>query len=225
MPVQRRMNLTELVEARAGLPERIELVRHLHQGVRATAAQTPELRRAYLSFPWARLYEHPHSIASVAIERLYQGENAVLFAHLTAPETKTLQTLDARLRQYKSDPIESLVLFRNALAIGRLPGWLRRPFWWGVLNGSGHWRARVAGTFGVSVYSALGAESLHPLSPLTSTLHYGVIAADGTVPVRVTYDHRVMDGSTIARALALMEDVLHQDLLTELRGGDAGRAA
>ena len=49
-------------------------------------------------------------------------------------------------------------------------------------------------------YSNLGAESLHPLSPLTTTLTYGVVRPDGTVPVRVVYDHRVMDGGTIARA-------------------------
>ena len=225
VPVQRRMNVADLLEARARMPQRVSWCSIFTKAYALTAAVTPELRRAYLPFPYARLYEHPHSIASVAVERLYQGESAVLFAHLTAPETKTLRTLDERLRQYKNDPIESLALFRRALAIGRLPGFLRRPFWWGVLNGSGHWRSLVAGTFGVSVYSGLGAESLRPLSPLTSTLHYGVIAGDGTVPVRVTYDHRVMDGSTVARALALMEDVLHQDVLGELRGGDAGRAA
>jgi hypothetical protein len=224
VPVQRRMSLAELVEARARSPRRVSWCAIFTKAFARTAAQTPELRRAYLAFPRGRLYEHTHSIASVAVERLYRGENAVLFAHLTAPETKTLQTLDERLRQYKTEPIENLVLFRRTLAIARLPGCVRRPFWWGVLNGSGHWRARFAGTFGVSVYSALGAESLHPLSPLTSTLHYGVIAGDGTVFVRITYDHRVMDGATVARALALMEEVLHQDLLPELRG-DAGRAA
>ena len=56
------------------------------------------------------------------------------------------------------------------------------------------------GTFGVSVYSALGAESLHPLTPLTTALNYGVIQENGDVTVRVIYDHRVMDGATVARA-------------------------
>jgi pyruvate/2-oxoglutarate dehydrogenase complex dihydrolipoamide acyltransferase (E2) component len=74
------------------------------------------------------------------------------------------------------------------------------------------------GTFGLSVYSGLGAESLHPLSPLTTTLNYGVISARGAVTVRVTYDHRVMDGTTVARALARLETVLNEDLCKELRG-------
>jgi hypothetical protein len=225
VPVQRRMNLAAVAEARARAPRRISWCAIFTKAFARTAAQTPELRRAYLSFPWARLYEHPISIASVAVERLYQGENAVFFAHLTSPETKTLLALDERLRQYKTDPIEKLALFRRSLAIGRLPGWLRRPGWWYVLNAYGPWRSLVGGTFGVSVYSGLGAESLHPLSPLTTTLNYGVVQGDGSVTVRFVYDHRVMDGPTVARALALMEDVLHHEVLQEIRDGGEGRAA
>src|ERR1019366_6134747 len=115
VPVQRLMNLSDLVEARARAARRVSWCAIFTKAFARTAAQTPELRRSYLTFPWARLYEHPCSIASVAVERIYQGENAVLFAHLTCPETKTLFTLDERLRQYKNDPIESLVLFRRAL--------------------------------------------------------------------------------------------------------------
>jgi hypothetical protein len=80
-------------------------------------------------------------------------------------------------------------------------------------------RSRPAqfGTFGLTVYSGLGAESLHPLSPLTTTLTYGVIGADGTVDVRVVYDHRVLDGATVARALALLEAELTGAVCDELR--------
>jgi hypothetical protein len=74
------------------------------------------------------------------------------------------------------------------------------------------------GTFGVSVYSGLGAESYNHLTPLTSTLNYGVIGADGRVNVRVIYDHRVLDGSTVARALARLEDVLNDEILAEIEG-------
>jgi hypothetical protein len=224
VPVQRRVNVADLVEVRARSAQRISWAAIFTKAFALAAVQTPELRRAYLSFPWARLYEHPFSIATVTVERLYQGEYGTFFAHLNSPETKTLLALDAKLRQYKTEPIESIAYFRRSLAIGRWPGFLRRPGWWLLLNTYGPWRSAVAGTFGVSVYSGLGAESLHPLSPLTTTLNYGVVQGDGGVTVRITYDHRVMDGPTVARALALMEDVLHQNLLAELRDG-AGRAA
>jgi hypothetical protein len=225
VPVQRCMNVADIAEIRAKMPQRVSWCAIFTKAFARAAAQTPELRRAYLAFPWPRLYEHPFSIATVTVERLYLGENAVFFAHLHSPETKTLLALDEKLRQYKTEPVESLTLFRRALRIGRLPGWLRRPGWWYVLNGHGPWRSVVAGTFGVSVYSGLGAESLHPLSPLTTTLNYGVVQADGSLAVRITYDHRVMDGPTVARALGLLEDVLHQEVLPELRDGGPRRAA
>ena len=182
------------------------------------ATAFPELRRAYMKFPWARLYEHPVNIASVAVERDYQGEPAVFFAHLRSPELQSLGQLDEHLRRFKEDPIESIGLYRRALIMSRLPQPLRRFMWWIGLNSSGFKRARRMGTFGVSVYSSLGAESLHPLSPLTTALNYGVIRGDGTVDVRIIYDHRVMDGATVARALALLDRVLNNEIAAELRG-------
>jgi hypothetical protein len=88
--------------------------------------------------------------------------------------------------------------------------------WWLGLNHPSQ-RIRYFGTFGVSVYSALGAESLHPLSPLTSILNYGVFSDDGQVDVRVVYDHRVMDGAVVARALGRLEEVLIGPIVDELR--------
>ena len=68
----------------------------------------------------------------------------------------------------------------------------------------------------MSVYSALQAESLHPLSPITTLLNYGVIGPDGTVDVRIIYDHRVMDGATVARALARLEQILNSVVKDEI---------
>jgi len=224
VPVQRRMNVAPLVALRARLPRRVSWCALFTKAYARVAAAVPELRRAYLPFPRPRLYEHPFSIASVAVERLYRGEPAVFFAHLRCPEEQTLHELDAHLRRYKEEPVESFGLFRRALQVSRLPRWLRRGLWWVGLNASGPKRARRMGTFGVSSYAALGAESLHPLSPLTTTLTYGVIRADGSVPVRIIYDHRVMDGATVARALVLLEQVLQKDILAEL-GRDRDLAA
>src|SRR5262249_2914943 len=101
--------------------------------------------------------------------------------------------------------------------ISRLPRPLRRLVWWFGLNVWGRKRAQYMGTFGVSVYAGLGAASLHPLSPLTTALNYGVIDESGKVDVRIVYDHRVLDGATVARALAGLECVLHGEILNELR--------
>jgi len=98
----------------------------------------------------------------------------------------------------------------------RLPALIRRLLWWICLNW-GRQRGNYFGTFGVSVYSALQAESLHPLSPLTTLLNYGVMSADGALDVRIIYDHRVMDGATVARALGRLEEILNTTLLDEVR--------
>src|SRR5262249_39706689 len=143
-------------------------------------------------------------------------EDAVLFIQIRGPEHHTAAQLDGYLRECKELPVESVGTFRRTLRVSRLPRPLRRLLWWIGLNVSGYKRARNWGTFGVSVYSGLGAESLHPLSPLTTALNYGVIADDGTLDVRIIYDHRVLDGSTVARALADLEEVLNGPLARSL---------
>jgi hypothetical protein len=221
VPVQRRMNVAPLLEARRQAQPRPGWCALFTAAYARVAARRPELRRAYLSFPRPHLYEHPVSVASVAVERRVGEEDAVLFAQVRAPEHHTPAQLDSFLKDCKELPVESVGAFRRALRVSRLPRPLRRFLWWLGLNYSGYKRARNLGTFAVSVYSGLGAEGLHPLSPLTTTLNYGVIAADGTVDVRVIYDHRVLDGATVARALEDLEAVLNRQLPELLAG--AGR--
>lgn len=218
VPVQRRMSLADVVGARqqAAWPRPSWVVVFL-KAYAQVAADRPELRRAYLTFPRPHLYEHPLTVASVAVERLLGEEEAVLFAQVRQPETRPLRELDAELRRLKEQPVEAIGAFRRALRLSRLPGPLRRLVWWIGLNVWGAKRAHYLGTFGISVYAGLGAASLHPLSPLTTTLNYGVFEPDGTVDVRLIYDHRVLDGATVARALQEMETILHTDILTELR--------
>ena len=80
----------------------------------------------------------------------------------------------------------------------------------------GRQRANYFGTFQISVYSALGAESFNQLTPLTTLLNYGLIGHDGAVDVRVQYDHRVMDGATVARALGRLETLLNGIVAEEM---------
>jgi hypothetical protein len=83
---------------------------------------------------------------------------------------------------------------------------------------SGLKRSKRFGTFGLSSYGALGAEQIHPISPLTTTLTYGPIEPDtGRVIVKLIYDHRVLDGAYVARRLRDVEDVLNGPILDELR--------
>ena len=216
VPVERRIDVRAVFDARARLQKRPSWAAIFTRAYGLVAREVPELRRYFMSFPRPHLYEFPYSIASVAIERVYGGENAVFFAHLRSPETQTVDSLDRFLRDFKEKRVEEFGLFRRALDIAKYPRLLRRFVWWYGLNVNGKKRGKRLGTFGVSVYSGLGSESLHPLSPLTTTLNWGVIE-NGWVTVRVVYDHRVMDGGTVARAQARLSEVLNQQIAEEMK--------
>ncbi len=216
--VQRRMNLASLRDARkaAGETGRAPSWTALFTLAYARLAQEyPDLRRAFVRWPWAHLYEYPASIASIAFEREIGEERAVLLGRIKAPQTRSLAEIDDLIRHYRETPVAEIPEFARALRIARLPGFLRRMMM-GLAFGMARQRANYFGTFQFSVYSGLGAESFNPLTPLTTLLNYGPLAPDGGVDVRILYDHRVMDGATVARALARFETILAQELPGEI---------
>jgi hypothetical protein len=224
VPVQRTMNLARLREARAASRPAVSWTILFTKAYALLAQELPVLRQALVNFPWPRVYEHPVSHPMVMVEREYEGEMLVVGCLLRDPEQTSLRRLHEHLEAFRTRPVEESNLFRKSRLIGRLPRFLRRWAWWIGLNWCGAKRAKYYGTFAISVYSGLGAESLHPITPLTTTLNYGVIAADGTVPVRIVYDHRLMDGATIARALARFEQILNGTIADELLGARAAAA-
>jgi hypothetical protein len=224
VPTQRRMKLGNLRAAREAHPARPPWTALFTKAYSLTALEVPELRRAYVKIPWGHLVEYEGSVASFAVEREYRGERGIFFGRIRKPERRTLTDITNIIRELQNGPIEENPDFRRTLWMCSLPGPLRRLAWWVGLN-YGRQRSNYVGTFGVSVYSALGAESLHPIAPV-NTLNYGVISPDGEVDVRLTYDHRVMDGATVARALARLEVVLNTTILDELhRDAAAAHAA
>lgn len=215
--MQKKMQLGELVEARARRSSRISWCAIFLKAYATVAAARPELRRAYLSFPWGRLYEHPENVASFSLEREYEGENAVFFARVPRPEEMSLVALDKLVRRHKQAKVESVTSYRQALLLSRLPLPLRRFIWWLGLCTDGMYRAHFFGTFAISVVASFGAASLKILSPLTTTLNYGTFEPDGSIDVRLSYDHRVMDGATVARAMGHLDKVLRTQILEELQ--------
>ena len=217
-PVSRLMDLSVLFEARARHPLRPSWACLFMKAYALVGAQYTPLRRSYLEFPWPRLYEHPWMNCALAIEREYQGEDGVFVGIFRAPEHQTLVQLQQALSWYKNEHLEKVGFYRQALRFSRVPTPVRRTFWWVTLNMSGYKRCKRFGTFGLSSYGNLGAENLHPISPLTTTLTYGPIdPATGQVVVKLIYDHRVLDGAYIARRLHDIEDALRGPIRDELR--------
>lgn len=216
VPVERVMHLGAVVEARkaAGKPAWSAIFAKAYA---LCSEDDPILRRAYIKLPWAQLYEYPTSTASIVVERDMNDEMIVLTLLIRDPAGKTIAQLSETIRHAKTVPLEEVKAFKRMLDLAKWPTPLRRMIWWLGLN-IGRQRGNYFGTFGISVYSSLGSQSLHPISPLTAVVNYGIIGPDGVVPVRIMYDHRVLDGSMVARTLARLEEKLTGPVLEELRG-------
>ncbi len=216
LPVERTMELGDLRKLRAKFLERPCWTALFIRAFGLLAVEFPALRTSYLGWPYTRFFEHNRSVASVTIEKEVEGQPAILFLKIRNPEHLTISKIEERIFEAKSMPATHFAHFRLALGVSKLPKFVRRLVWWFALDWSGKVRARKFGTFGFSTYVGHGAEALHPISPLTATLNIGPMSPTGTIRVRIIYDHRVCDGSLVARALERLEEILKKEIFFEL---------
>jgi len=216
IPVSKQMQLGPVRAARAALESRPAWTAIFMKAYARVCMRWPILRQAYIPLPYPHLYEHPETICGIAIERELAGELILVGTLVRGPEHKSLVEIDQYLRYCKEAPVDSIGYFRMALRVGRLPRPIRSVLWWTTLYISGYKKAKRLGTFGLTSYGRLGAEQIHPISPLTTVLTFGPIDPDGQVVVKLVYDHRVMDGSNVARCLAELEQVLNGEIVEEL---------
>ena len=216
IPLSLTMDVSGLTAARRAHPDKPSWSVLFMKAYAMVATEHPPLRRALLDFP-QRIYEHPQTNCSVAIERNFEGEQGVFFGMFRAPEGQTLGELQRSLIEFKTSPLEQIGFFRRMIRISRLPTLVRRFLWSVSLNISGRARAKRFGTFGLTTLGGQGVEQIHPLSPLTTTLTFGPIDGAGRVTVKIIYDHRVLDGAYVARRLVDLERTLNGAILEELR--------
>ena len=212
----RRMDLAPLAAARAACNPRPSWCALFAKAFGVLGREHPELRRSYIKFPWGRLYEHPHNIVSLNVERATATENVVVYCLIRGPENRSIREIDEIVRQHKEEPLEQLRAYRRSVNMSRVPWPFRRLFWWMALNIFGRRRCHNFGTFGISSIGALGAGLLHLTPILTSTLHFGLFDENQRMDVRFSWDHRVMDGALVARVLRDLESVLNREIANEL---------
>jgi hypothetical protein len=218
LPLARTFDLGAVAAARQTLPVAPSWTALFLRGYGLTARRHPELRRAFIRWPMPHFYEHPWSECAVLVEREHEGETVLLGAKVRAPELQPLADIDGHLRRFREAPVQDVSCFRQLLRLARLPGLVRRFVFWHVLHCSGFKRAKHFGTCMVSTLGNLGVEQFHPLTPLTTYLTFGPVSPAGEVTVKIVYDHRVMDGRAVARCLNDLEQVLRDQILSELRG-------
>ncbi len=214
---ERRMNLSPIIEARKAGPVKPSWTVILSKAFAIVAARRPELRTAYMSYPYSHLHVHPYSIATVIVEREFQGEVFPLNYRLKKPETTALLDLHRTLDLSRTVPLEEDEQFRFMYSLARKPLLVRRSLWWMGYHWSGCKRAHYFGTFGLSSPAVGGAGLTTIVSPLSCTLHYGLFDDVGQIDMRVTFDHRAVDGAPVARGLAEMEQILMTDVLDEIK--------
>lgn len=215
---ERTMRIPDVIAARQQASPRPSWGVIMTKAFALAARRHPQMRQIYLGFPWGHICEFDTQVASVAVGRRIGDEDVVFFAPLASPEEQSLAVLDAHVRRYHEEPIESIGAFRGAMRIARLPRFLRRWLWWAGLNLFPRQRAKRFGTFIVTTMSPFGAKTVSVPTLGSPILHYGAFTESGEVPVGLVIDHRVMDGAVVGHTLLEMEQALHHEIAAELRG-------
>ncbi len=199
-PVSRLFDVTPLVAPRASHSARPSWACLFMKAYAIVGADTAPLRRSLLQFPWPRLYEHPWMNCALAIERSYQGEEGVFVGTFRAPEHQSLVQLQQAVAWYKNECRKSGLLSHGTAL---QPGTHADPP--ALVVGDSE-RLGLQALQAVRHVRAIelrfaGAEQIHPISPLTTTLTYGPIdPVTGRVVVKLIYDHRVLDGAYMVQA-------------------------
>jgi len=221
----RRFDLGETDAVRRSAGQRISWPAIFMKAYGLLSVERPVLRQCFFRFPWRHLYQHPESVGTIVVSRRHMNEDRLCWGRVSRPESYSLASLQQRLDRFKTEPVETM--YRRQLQISRLPTPLRRLLWWTTMNISGRKRASRLGTFGMSTLAGQGAEIQQPPSVLASTLTYGPMDENGKARVTIVYDHRIMDGSTVASCLADLESIIRgaiKDELASLRSAPIANA-
>lgn len=215
--VERTVHIPDVAAARLVAQPRPGWYPVLLKGFSLAAMAVPELRRSLVGFPFASLHEHACTVAAVSAERQLSDGPAVLVFQVRRPEITPLLDIEAKFRKAKLAPVEELGEFRRILRLTRLPRPLRRLAWWLGLRVSARLREKYFGTFGATSANSAGGSIIAPISPLPVVWTFGPVEDDGSLVLRLTFDHLVLDGVAAARGLVETEAALHGPILEELR--------
>ena len=215
---EQTMRLGPAVAARRALKDAPSWTAIILKAYAVVASRRPELRRNFLSFPSRRLYEHPCSVATVVIEREWNGELGLFMEQIVAPERMSLERIDAIIRDLRTKPVEASRGFRRQIGVTRLPRPLRRLLWWYALRVSGRHHVKYFGTFSVNALLKSRRWSLvHTQTAITMSLTHAALEPPGHMRLCGAFDHRVLDGMPAGRALGEVESVINTELAAEMR--------
>lgn len=223
--IEKDINIKAVLNAKVISEKRIGWTSVFIKAMGLASIEFNELRQFWIPLPYAHLYQHPVTIASVAINRIIDNKEAVVFGMVQKPEEKPLTEITESLHYFKDSPIDSVPLLNRMRRTSKFPWPIRALIWNYGLYLSGYCKAKNFGTFSVSSVSQLNANTLHLLTPLTSALNYGPISNNGDCTIRLTFDHRVMDGLTVAKILSFIEQSINLSIREEFENQDFTQVA
>jgi hypothetical protein len=213
---ERRIDIRPLKAAVAAARPRPNWLPIFFKAYLVVAASRPALRRQFVRYPWPRLYEHPENVGSIVISRKLEGDDALFYLPIVAPEQRSLAELEALITEARMKPLDEVPAFRRQLRLARLPWPIRGLMQHLGMNWMPTHRSRFLGTFGMSVLASMGVANLSTWAPWTTMIHYTPFDDAGSMFLRIAIDHRVLDGLEIAYALREMEEVLNGPILAEV---------
>ena len=181
----------------------------------------PELRTAYLPFPWPHMYRHPRPVATMVVEREWNGNNCVFYDQVKGPDSLSLREIDTILKGLRRRPVETVGGYRRLIRLSRLPWIVRRPLWSFALQWSGWLRSQYFGTYSVHSFPVRRAQVMQSTTPISFSLIYGLVNPDGDVLVQLLMDHRIVDGLTSHRIMLAIEAAMKEDIVAELTAAEA----
>ena len=209
------MNVTPAAEARRRKQPAISWDAIWIKAVALAAKQRPELQTAYMPYPWAHLYVHPHPVASVVVERMWDGEPAVFMEPMLNPAALSLVEIDQRCKGLASLQIEKVGSFRRQIRITRLPWIVRRTLWHIAAYWSGSLRSRYLGTY--ATMKAPRRIQVHQNTPnVPFVFHWSTPDPKGDLTVEILFDHRLVDAAGAVRVMLAVERAMNGAIAQEL---------
>lgn len=153
----------------------------------------------------------------MTIAREYEGEERLFFARFNAPENRSLVDLQKHFDYYRKAPISEIKQFRHQIRFSKMPKFIRRFAWWTLSNVWPQKRASHMGTFGISISGNKGCYGLsHHLGTNSTILGVDPSPKKGVSRLILTFDHRVMDGAPVTKALQQLQHILTTSIKVEL---------
>lgn len=199
-PVERSVGLAEVATLRAQCTQRISWTALFTRAYGLASRQHAQLRQIYVKWPWPRIYQHPTTTISIAVNRVMStGGERLYFGRVHSPDQRAVSEIQSELDLFQT--AEPAQVFRSQHRGAKLPSWIRRLGWWWRMDIDYRQRARRVGTGSISALAGQGVTNrLHPCM-MTSSFSFGPVDEQGNCLVTLQCDHRVLDGSAAARAL------------------------